>query len=384
MTKAFDLVKHSLLFSKLLDAGLPLIFLRLLMFVYMKQYANVKWNNEYSAMFSLANGVCQGGVISAILYCFYGNQLFDELRRSGYGCFVNGFYHGIFGYSDDNMLLAPSEYALQKMLEICENFAGAHNLKFSTDRDPIKCKTKCIAFTRKPKPLKDMKLCGNNLPWVDNFKHLGNNISNQFSFTNRDIGIKRAVCATKNMEINREFYFASSETKFKINLIYNTHYTGSLLWNLFNDEAIQFERTYNKSVKIMFDLPWATHRHLIEPITNQRHVRITLISRFLGFIDQIKRSQKIIPKMLLSHIMQDVRSTTGLNLRKIMLQTDKLSVAQLSKDDIKTIVYHPTSAEDKWKECFVRELLQVKDNQMEVHGFDPQEIDDILEHLCVS
>ena len=37
MTKAFDLVKHSLLFNKLLDAGLPLIFLRLLMFVYMKQ-----------------------------------------------------------------------------------------------------------------------------------------------------------------------------------------------------------------------------------------------------------------------------------------------------------------------------------------------------------
>ena len=99
---------------------------------------------------------------------FYGNQLFAELRRSGYDCFVNGFYHGIFGYSDDNMLLAPSEYALQKMLEICENFAGAHNLQFSTDRDPIKCKTKCIAFTRKPKPLKDMKLCGNNLPWVDN------------------------------------------------------------------------------------------------------------------------------------------------------------------------------------------------------------------------
>ena len=120
-----------------------------------------------------------------------------------------------------------------------------------------------------------MKLCENNLPWVDNFKHLRNNISNQFSFTNRDIGIKRAVCATKNMEINREFYFASSETKFKINGIYNSHYTGSPLWNLFNDEGIQFESTYNKSVKIMFDLSWATHHHLIEPITNQRHVRIT-------------------------------------------------------------------------------------------------------------
>ena len=118
MTKAFDLVKHSLLFSKLLQAGLPFISMRLLMFIYMKQYANVKWNNIFSNMFLLTNGVRQGGVISAILYCFYGNQLFHELRRRGYGCCVNGFYHGIFGYSDDNLLLAPSEYALQKMLEI--------------------------------------------------------------------------------------------------------------------------------------------------------------------------------------------------------------------------------------------------------------------------
>ena len=84
MTKAFDLVKHSLLFNKLLQAGLPLIFLRLLMYIYMKQYANVKWNNMFSNMFMLTNGVRQGGVISAILYCFYGNQLFSELRLSGY------------------------------------------------------------------------------------------------------------------------------------------------------------------------------------------------------------------------------------------------------------------------------------------------------------
>ena len=129
-------------------------------------------------MFSLSNGVRQGGVISAILYCFYGNSLFTELRRSGYGCHVNGFFHGIFGYSDDNMLLAPSEHALQKMLEICERFATSHNLKFSTDPDPVKCKTKCIASVKKPKQLPEMRLCGNNLPWVNAFKHLGNNISN--------------------------------------------------------------------------------------------------------------------------------------------------------------------------------------------------------------
>ena len=66
-----------------------------------------------------------------------------------------------------------------------------------------------------------------------------------------------------------------------------------------------------------------------------------------------------------------------------MLQTNKLSVAQLSKDDIKTIIYHPTSAEDKWKEAFVKELLKIKDSQLEVNGFEPGEIESILEHICV-
>ena len=233
MTKAFDLVKHSLLFKKLISSGIPMIFIRLLLFIYTKQFANVKWGNSYSSFFGLTNGVRQGGVISAILYCFYGNYLFKELRQSGYGCLVNGFYHGIFGYSDDNFLLAPSEFALQKMLEICENFASKHNLKFSTNIDPMKCKTKCIAFMRKPRVKINMMLCGNKLPWVNQFKHLGNTITNQKNIMEQDIVIKKAMYVNKNIELDQEFYFCHPMTKFRINEVYNSHYIGSPLWDLF-------------------------------------------------------------------------------------------------------------------------------------------------------
>ena len=81
MTKAFNLLKHSLLFKKLMVSGLPVIFIRLLLHIYMMQTANVKWNGEYSSFFNLCNGVRQGGVISAILYCFYVDILFDRLRK---------------------------------------------------------------------------------------------------------------------------------------------------------------------------------------------------------------------------------------------------------------------------------------------------------------
>ena len=70
MTKAFNLVQHSKLFRKLIDEGLPCIFIRLILVMYIFQKANVKWNGKISSHFSLSNGVKQGGVISAILYCF--------------------------------------------------------------------------------------------------------------------------------------------------------------------------------------------------------------------------------------------------------------------------------------------------------------------------
>jgi hypothetical protein len=37
-------------------------------FIDIDMYWNVKWNGQVSSWFTLANGVRQGGVISAILY----------------------------------------------------------------------------------------------------------------------------------------------------------------------------------------------------------------------------------------------------------------------------------------------------------------------------
>ena len=64
------------------------------------------------------------------------------------------------------------------MLVTCQEFAASHNLKFSTDLDPKKCKTKCMAFLQRQKDLPSMMRCGNPLPWVDMLLHLGNMVNN--------------------------------------------------------------------------------------------------------------------------------------------------------------------------------------------------------------
>ena len=80
-TKAFDTIKHSKLFKKMIEAGCPLILIRLLIVIYWNQMADVRWENSFSKEFNLKNGVKQGAVLSPLLFCFYMNDLFKVLKK---------------------------------------------------------------------------------------------------------------------------------------------------------------------------------------------------------------------------------------------------------------------------------------------------------------
>ena len=117
-----------------------LIFLLLIIFSYLNQFCNVSFNNQISSSFTISNGVGQGKILAGFVYCFYGHDLFKNLENSGFGCTVNGVYAGIFGYSDDDLLLSPTLSGLQSMITITEEYCNSHGLKFSTDKDPKKVK----------------------------------------------------------------------------------------------------------------------------------------------------------------------------------------------------------------------------------------------------
>ena len=164
MTKAFDKVQHSKLFLKLAEKGISPIFIRLLLEMYENQQANVRWNGVISKSFPITNGVKQGAVLSPILYCIYIDGLFTRLRKEKTGCWVNDNYVGIVAYADDLLLLSPSLNGLQEMTKTCEDYGNTHNLTFSTDPIVRRCKTKCLAFLKKERNLKNITLNGRDLP----------------------------------------------------------------------------------------------------------------------------------------------------------------------------------------------------------------------------
>ena len=88
--------------------------------------------------------------------------------------------------------------------------------------------------------------------------------------------------------------------------------------------------------------------------------------------------------MLMTEAMADVRSTTGSNFRNIMLLVGKTSLDDVRLEDIDKISYFKMKEEDQWKVATIKEIIEVKSGTLEIPGFDLEELEDILEHICTE
>ena len=72
-SKAFDRVKHSILFQKLIDRGVPGYIVRLLIYIYWysSQTMCIRWSGKLSEHFGVTNGIRQGGILSPHLFNIY-------------------------------------------------------------------------------------------------------------------------------------------------------------------------------------------------------------------------------------------------------------------------------------------------------------------------
>ena len=74
-SKATDRVNHWKLFNKLILRGMPLLFVRLLAFLFSSQELCVIWGSVLSGYFKSSNNVRQGYILSPVLFNFFMDDL---------------------------------------------------------------------------------------------------------------------------------------------------------------------------------------------------------------------------------------------------------------------------------------------------------------------
>ena len=89
----------------------------------------------------------------------------------------------------------------------------------------------------------------------------------------------------------------------------------------------------------------------------------------MSFIEKIKKSSKSSLKQLLDVVKDDVRLTTGHNLRTIMMLANKNTIGELNAGNV-NFEYHKVEENEQWKINIARELIEIRAGGLEVPGME--------------
>ena len=95
----------------------------------------------------------------------------------------------------------------------------------------------------------------------------------------------------------------------------------------------------------------------------------------------MQESSKAVLRHLLYEIRNDCRSTTGKNIRKLLLEYDEMKLADI---DIKSVVYTDTPEGNEWKIPLVREVIETIAGNLDVAHFTNDQLKEICEQECVN
>ena len=214
--------------------------------------------------------------------------------------------------------------------------------------------TKCLAFgmNNDPNPL---SIENNPIAWTDKYTHLGHIFTRDGSSI-EDCTSKKRGFIGKFHSLGQLLENKHPSVYMKLINIYMCDFYGSNLWDLFNgSDSIYTE--WNKCIRSVFKLPFATHRYLIEPLSGSFHLKTMLISRFHKFYTSLLNNVKPSIQNLLSYQINDVRSDFGSNVHYMLLNCAANDISNFNKNDFP---YRSINNDDIWRVSVIKELMSVK------------------------
>ena len=94
-----------------------------------------------------------------------------------------------------------------------------------------------------------------------------------------------------------------------------------------------------------------------------------------------KTSMKNSGRCLANLVYDDRRTLVGMTMTIVALDCN-VARSTLDISNVKKLRYFPPLAEDEWKISFFKELINIRDEKLDVAGFAQEDIKNMIEEIC--
>ena len=148
------------------------------------------------------------------------------------------------------------------------------------------------------------------------------------------------------------------------------------------------------NLKVIFDLPYACHNWLLEELTGGNNALVRIYSKYIKFVNNLHKNKRQSIKSLLRIVQDNVKSTTGGNLRKIFLDTGiKVVPGVTSKFQMRDHQVYKTPEGEEWRLPMLVSLLEIREENWEILYDDEEEnesapgendVKDMIDEVCTG
>lgn len=152
---------------------------------------------------------------------------------------------------------------------------------------------------------------------------------------------------------------------------------------LYSDEVTRIFSSWNVTVRNVYNIPWTTHRYLIEGVSNSVHPKTMMCSRLVKFLECLKSCSKGSVRYLVNLVYNDRRTLTGRTVTKIARDCD-VERSTLCSSIAKSLVYRAPPLEEEWRLPLLKELLDVRSGHGQIPGVVLDEVNVMINNICSS
>ena len=295
--KAFDRVNFSILFKKLLARSVPVFIVKIIAFWYINQNIMIRWGNSISDPFKVSNGIKQGGLLSPFLFNLYVESLSLKLNACGMGCIIGNILVNHLCYADDMVLLAPSKRGLQRLLDVCGNYALEHDIIYNTD------KSYCMISWPKRflfKFVPSFTLQNDCLKYKSVYKYLGVLINEKMTDDDEICKRMRNIYGTGNM-VARKFAKCNISCKISMFKTFLSQIYACSLWSSYKVATYcKVKVSHNDVFRALLNVPRYESASAQFVSHNVPNLDVILRASYYSLMSRVKRSANSIVSALVT------------------------------------------------------------------------------------